>query len=57
MLGDDRETLTGLFEDVRLAAVHECGACMPWRNHMPIWVVRRPKVQIAALWPGWRHFE
>jgi hypothetical protein len=30
---------------------------MPWRDEMPIWVVRRPKVRIAEAWPAWRHFE
>ena len=57
VLGDDRPDLEALFGDVRLAAIHRCGRCMPWRNNMPIWVVRHPKVHLADKWPGWKHFE
>lgn len=57
VLGDDRASLDELFADVRQVKVHECGACMPWRNHMPIWVVRSPKVRLADRWPDWKHFE
>ena len=57
VLGDDRESLEELFADVTEARIHECGACMPWRNHMPIWIVRKPKVRLADKWPGWKKFE
>jgi hypothetical protein len=57
VLGDDREHLEALFSEVRLAAEHQCGRCMPWRNGMPIWVVRGPKAHLADKWPGWKHFE
>ena len=57
VLGDDRESLEALFGEVTQSRVHECGACMPWRNHMPIWIVRKPKVQLADKWPGWKKFE
>jgi hypothetical protein len=57
VIGNNRERLVEIFEEVRLAKTHECGGCMPWRDQMRIWVVRRPKVRIAEEWPGWRHFE
>jgi hypothetical protein len=57
VIGNNRERLIEIFEEVRLAKTHECGGCMPWRDEMPIWVVRHPKVRIAEQWPGWRHFE
>ncbi len=57
VLGDDRESLEALFGEVTESRVHQCGACMPWRNHMPIWIVRKPKVQLADKWPGWKKFE
>lgn len=57
VLGDDRESLDELFGEVTLSRTHECGLCMPWRNHMPIWVVRKPKVRLADKWPGWKKFE
>ncbi len=57
VLGDRRADLEELFADVRLAAIHRCGLCMPWRNNMPIWVARGPKVRLADKWPEWKHFE
>jgi hypothetical protein len=57
VIGNSRERLEQLFARVDLARRHECGLCMPWRNHMPIWVVRGPRVHIAAHWREWRHFE
>jgi hypothetical protein len=57
VLGDDRESLDALFAEVTQSRIHECGACMPWRNHMPIWIVRKPKVLLADKWPEWKNFE
>ena len=52
-----RGELERLFGRVEQARIHECGLCMPWRNHMPIWIVREPKVDIPALWPDWKDYE
>jgi hypothetical protein len=57
VLGDNERRLGEIFEEVELAGTHECGDCMPWRNHMPIWLVRRPRVPIAKLWASVKHFE
>jgi len=57
VLGNERETLEELFEQVELTRVHHCGLCMPWRDRMPIWVVRRARVRFADRWPDWKHFE
>jgi hypothetical protein len=57
VLGDDDRHLGELFDHVELAGIHECGMCMPWRNQMPIWIVRRAKVKIKDLWPGLKHYE
>lgn len=57
VLGDDRESLEALFTEVTPSRIHQCGACMPWRNNMPIWIVRGPKVNLADKWPGWKKFE
>jgi hypothetical protein len=57
VLGDDERRLAELFEEFELAGIHECGSCMPWRNQMPIWIARHPKVPIAKLWPSVKHFE
>jgi hypothetical protein len=57
VLGDDERHLGELFEEVELIGIHECEGCMPWRNQMPIWVARRPRVSISKLWPSVKHFE
>ncbi len=57
VLGDDERRLGELFEQVEPAGIHECGMCMPWRNRMPIWIVRGPKVKIKDLWPEVKHYE
>jgi hypothetical protein len=57
VLGDRRERLEELFGEVIEARRHTCGACMPWRNNMPIWIVRGPKVDIRVEWRNWGHYE
>lgn len=57
VLGNDPQTLGTLFEEVELAGIHDCEGCMPWRDQMPIWIVRRSRVRIADLWPEWKHYE
>lgn len=57
VIGEGTDRLEQLFGHVELARFHDCGLCMPWRNHMPIWIVREPRVDIPALWPDWKHYE
>jgi hypothetical protein len=57
VLGDNERRLGELFEQVEPAGIHECGMCMPWRNRMPIWIVRGAKVKMKDLWPEVKHFE
>ena len=57
VIGNRRERLESIFGEVSLAHIHECDGCMPWRDEMPIWIVRRPKVSIADEWAKWKHFE
>ncbi len=57
VIGNRRERLEELFGQVTLATVHDCDFCMPWRDRMPIWIVRRPRVRIADRWAEWKHFE
>jgi len=35
----------------------ECGDCMPYENHLPIYVCRGPKTPLAQLWPSLKHYE
>lgn len=45
------------FGDVRLAATVTCDYCMPYEDHLPIYVNRQPKLPIGAAWEQVRHFE
>jgi hypothetical protein len=55
--GASRRLLEEWFEEVHLAAVHRCEYCMSWRNEMPIYVARRPRVPLSEVWPAVRHYE
>ena len=57
VLGDDRERLAELFEEVELGATFDCRDCMPYEDNLPIWIARRPRADLAALWPRIRHFD
>ena len=59
VVGDSEERLSELFEEVELAAVHECDPCMRWRDEMPIWVARHPRkgLEMATIWRESKHFE
>jgi hypothetical protein len=50
VIGDDRETLETIFESVTLGATFTCDLCMPYENDNPLWVCRRLKIPIEALW-------
>ena len=57
VVGDGPDHLGELFEEVELAGLYDCDYVMPWRNHSPIWIVRRELGPIAAHWEGWKHYE
>jgi hypothetical protein len=50
---DDRETLERLFESVELAGRVEHPYSMPYQ-HFDVWLCRRPKVSLRAIWPRLR---
>ena len=52
--------LQELYGDVREVARYTCEYCMTWRNDMPIYIARDPKLSPQTLGPIWeraRHFE
>jgi hypothetical protein len=46
-----------LFGIVDRAWIHDCPWCTPWRDEIPIWVVRGPNLPMAEAWPGLKHYE
>ena len=57
VLGDDAERLNELFEQVELGATFDCRDCMPYEDGLPVWIVRRPRADLAAIWPKIRHYD
>jgi 4-amino-4-deoxy-L-arabinose transferase-like glycosyltransferase len=49
--------LRELYREVTTARVHHCTYCMSWRDGMPIYVARGPRVPLSGVWPGLRKFE
>jgi hypothetical protein len=52
--------LQELYVDVRDVARYTCEYCMTWRNDMPTYIARDPKLSPQTTWPIWeraRHFE
>lgn len=56
VIGDRRERLEELFEDVRLGGASRCTDCMPYEDGLSIWVARGPRQPVSRLWPGIKGF-
>lgn len=56
VIGDDREDLERLFESVEHASTFDCDLCMPYEDDNPIWVCRRPRIDLKAMWPRMKNF-
>lgn len=57
VLGVEREALEAWFEEVERVDTVECRWCMPYENHQPVVVARRPRVTLAEAWPRLKHFD
>jgi hypothetical protein len=42
---------------VREAGRTDCGDCMPYENHNPIFVCIGPKLPWRELWPRLKHYD
>jgi hypothetical protein len=51
------DMVRAFFEEFELAITHDCDWCMPWRDEVPIWLVRKPKVPFSAAWSELKHYE
>jgi hypothetical protein len=57
VVGSSEERLRARFEQVERAATIECGRCMPYENHRPVWIARGLRQPVAQLWPQIKHYE
>jgi hypothetical protein len=57
LVGGPRDRLEQLFDRVEPVATVECGYCMPYENHKPIYIGRGMKRRWGDLWPELKHYE
>ena len=53
----DEDTVRWMFETVDQVRIHDCRWCTPWRDGIPIWVARGPRLPMADIWPRLKHYE
>jgi hypothetical protein len=54
---DDEKRLREIFTSVELYGRISCGLCMPYENGMGVWICRKPRVDLATLWPRTKNFS
>ena len=52
-----RPRLEQAFESVEEVGIVTCDHCMPYENHRPIYVCRRPRQPLADRWTDVKHFD
>ncbi|UCE25013.1 MAG: glycosyltransferase family 39 protein [Candidatus Zixiibacteriota bacterium] len=57
MAGFAEETVRSLFGEAEVVRIHDCDRCIRWRDDMPIWIARNPKMALKDVWPLLRHYE
>lgn len=57
VLGRSRERQLQRFSSVEVAGEIDCGDCMPYENHLSIFICRGLKAPMTALWPSLKHFD
>ncbi len=45
------------FESYERAATTDCGYCMPYENHQPVWICRGLKEPMAVFWDEIKNFN
>jgi hypothetical protein len=57
LLGGRKERLERVLGSVEPVTTVECGLCMPYENHKPVWIGRGLKQPLSALWPELKHYD
>jgi hypothetical protein len=57
VVGGEEEQLRPIFAGVERAATLECGRCMPYENHRPVWIARGLVLPVDALWSKVKHYD
>jgi hypothetical protein len=56
-VGGSEEGLRARFETVERAATIECGRCMPYENHRPVWICRGLRGPVGEAWSRAKHYD
>jgi hypothetical protein len=57
VLTRNRERLEQQFDRVEQVGVTDCGDCMPYENHLPIFICRGIKTPLPRIWATVKHYE
>lgn len=57
IMGGSKEDHIDDFESIALAKKSECRHCMPYENHVNIWVCKGLKKSLKEIWPEEKHYE
>ncbi len=57
IVGGSEEEISRLFASVERAAMIDCGYCMPYENHRPVWIARGLKRPLAEIWGGLKNYN
>ena len=53
----DHPRMHALFDELTLVATIECGDCMPYENHKPVFVGRRMRKPFASFWQEAKNYD
>ena len=56
VIGGKRDDHLKSYDSIEHAATIECGLCMPFENHRPVYVLRRPKRSMQEIWATSKRF-
>jgi hypothetical protein len=57
VVGGEEKEAAAVCTQVERAATIECGRCMPYENHRPVWLCRGLKVPIGQVWKEVKNFS
>jgi hypothetical protein len=57
IVGGDEGDHRQVCGSVETAAETDCGYCMPYENHQPVFVCRDLKLPVRELWPRLKHYD
>jgi hypothetical protein len=57
VLARDPAPLEARFASVERVSETDCGDCMPYEDHLSIFVCRDPKIAFAQQWAALKHFD